>query len=379
MKFVRAAICVVLLLAAVAVAFGLASSREAPPKSEPSEQRMLVEVLTLEPTDARFLLASQGTVEPRIRTALSAEVAGPVVSISDQFVAGGVFSRGETLVTIDPTNYQAAVAEARATLTQREIEFAGVERLGEKGYRSETELAGAQAQLERAKAALVRAERDLQKTRVRLPYSGLVREKSVDIGQFVGIGAALGVVFATDTAEVRLPLTESDLRFLELPDSGVSGSGALEIELTGQYRGMTHVWPARVVRSEGIIDSATRVTFVVAQINDPYAFRDTSEHAPLPMGTFVTARIPGRLQTGVAQIPRGSLRGGDQVVLLDEENRVRIDSVNVIHTDDQSAWVEFESLAYTTLVTTAMEAPVNGQEVRVAGAKPVDAVRQPQE
>ena len=75
------------------------------------------------------------------------------------------------------------------------------------------EYASAAAALASAEAELVRARRNLERTEIRLPYDGIVRSKDADIGQFVSTGTRLGVTFATDIAEVRLPLTDRDLAF----------------------------------------------------------------------------------------------------------------------------------------------------------------------
>lgn len=365
-----------ILIGSVVIALGLTSLRKGPEEKPIVDKRLLVEVQDLESWPVKFRLESQGSVQPVIQTALSAEVAGPVIELSQQFVTGGVFKAGETLLRIDPTNYQAAVKQAEAVLKQREIEFAGIKRLGEKGYRSDVELATAKAALATAEAQLTRSRRDLDKTRIRLPYDGMVAEKSVDLGQFVTTGAALGRVFATGYAEVRLALTESDLRFLALPKPGNDVRGDVDgypVELSGQYRGQPAQWHARIVRTEGVVDAATRVTFVVAEIADPYALATDNDAPPLPVGTFVLAGISGIEMNNLIEIPRAALRGNDQVLLLDSENSLRVSEVQVVYTDADSAFVSADSLTEDRLVLTNIEAPVNGQAVRILGSADDDA------
>ena len=127
------------------------------------------------------------------------------------------------MLRIDPTNYEVAVHRAEATLKQRQIEYDGAEKLRSQGYRAESEYASAAAALAAAEADLVNARRNLERTRISLPYAGMVRSKEADLGQYVNPGTRLGVTFATDYAEVRLPLTDSDLGFIDLlfPDSRV--------------------------------------------------------------------------------------------------------------------------------------------------------------
>jgi len=102
----------------------------------------------------------------------------------------------------------------------------------------------------------------------------MVLSKDADIGQFVNRGTTLGVTFATDLAEVRLPLTDLDLAFVAMPDvAEITQTGIAEgppVKLTAVQKGRHVEWDARIVRSEGVVDERSRVTYAVAQIEDPY-------------------------------------------------------------------------------------------------------------
>ena len=347
----------------------LMQTREEPEKKEVERLAPLVEVLELTPTLVTFEIPSRGTVTPLIETQLSAEVSGQIVSVSDKFVAGGVFAAGETLARIDAVVYRAAVQRARALLEQRRIEFEGIEKLGAKGYRSETELAGAKAALETAKADLITAERNLDRTRIRAPFAGMVRARSVDIGQFVNVGTALGQVFGTDVAEVRLPLSEREQEFVRLPEASSLVDGAsmepVPVVLTGRYRGKPAEWAAKIVRTEGVVDSANRVTFAVARVNDPYALSDDAAgRAPLPMGTFTNAGISGISVGDVYKVPQQAVRGNDRLLMVDADSKLRVRTADIIRIDDDYAYVLAESVEENLLVLTALEAPLNGATVR---------------
>ena len=95
-----------------------------------------------------------------------------------------------------------------------------LKKLRNQGYRAEAELASAAAALATARAERVRANRNLERTYIRVPYEGIVRAKESDLGEFVNTGTRLGVVFATDFAEIRLPLTDLDLAYIDLPGRG---------------------------------------------------------------------------------------------------------------------------------------------------------------
>jgi RND family efflux transporter MFP subunit len=365
-----------IMAVAIAAAVLLARMKTEPEKKPVEDLATLVEVMPLETATADFAVASQGTVRPRTETTLSAEVSGGIVSVSPKLVAGGLFAPGDELLRIDPARYEAAVEQAEALLHQRQIEFDGAQKLQSKGYRAEAEFASAGAALAIAKASLVTARRDLEHTRIRLPYGGMVRSKDVDIGQFVTVGTKLALVFATDYAEVRLPLTDFDQAFVELPrisqrDSGVGPA----VLLTARYRGRKESWEARITRSEGVVDEQTRVTYAVARIDDPYRLRP--EHAggvPLPIGTFVTAHIDGTSVDNVMRIPREALRGRDELLFVDNDNRLRIRTVDVLRADAEYAWLSGGASPGDRIVLTKMDSPINGMRVRIADDSEADAL-----
>ena len=368
-KTKRVLLIVGIFVVAIGGAAGLSLMKPPPETRDLADLDPLVDVMPLEVTTASFSIASQGTVRPRTETTLSAEVSGAIVQISPKFIAGGVFAAGETLMRIDPTNYEVAVEQAEALLKQRQIEYDGAEKLKTQGYRAESEWASAAAALASAKAEIVRAHRNLQRTYIRLPYDGMVRSKDADLGQYVTPGTRLGVTFATDYAEVRLPLTDQDLAFIDLPQpSDIMSSGAAEgppVSLTAVQHGRTAQWSARIVRSEGVVDEKNRVTYAVARIEDPYRLRDAPTHATaLPMGTFVAANIEGLTVDGVIRVPRSALRGNGQLMFVDAENRLRIRSVDVLRADADYAYLRSGDMPGDRISVTAIESPINGMKVR---------------
>jgi RND family efflux transporter MFP subunit len=371
-KFKRIGLIVGILGAAVAVSVLLSKTRTEPPKKPAENLAMLVEVVELEPVDARFPVRSQGTLRPRTETIVSAEVSGAIVEISPKFVAGGVFDANETLMRIDPTNYEVAVSQAQALLRQRQIEYEGAKKLRSQGYRAESEFAAAGAALATAEADLVRAQRNLERTYIRLPYEGMVRSKEADLGQFVNPGTRLGVTFATDYAEVRLPLTDRDLAFVDLPYAAeitaTGESSGPEVVLSAEQRGRIAEWSAHIVRSEGVVDESSRVTYAVAKVDDPYAL--DSEHVPLPMGTFVTASIEGVAMQGLLRVPRHALHGSDQLLFVDSESQLRIRSVGIVRADADYAYISDGAEAGERVILTAMESPINGMPVRTTVDEP---------
>jgi RND family efflux transporter MFP subunit len=378
-KLKRYLLIAAILVSAVLLAVALSMTKPPPETKDTNNIAMLVEAQVLDVTTIEFAVTSQGTVLPRTETILSAEVSGAVVEVSPKFTAGGVFARDEVLMRIDPSNYEVAAEQAAAVVRQRQIEYDGALKLRNQGYRAEAELAAADAALATANAELVRARRNLERTRIRLPYEGMVRSKEADLGQFVNVGTRLGVTFATDLAEVRLPLTDADLAFVDLPDTreiaqtggSLSGPHAL---LTAVQRGQLQSWDSIVVRSEGVVDEKNRVTYAVAQIADPYArhARDTRA-VPLPVGTFVSARIAGVTADNVIRVPRLALRGADRLMFIDEESRLQLRTVDVLRTDADYAYLSGGAKSGERIIVTAIDAPINGMKVRTGDPADVES------
>jgi RND family efflux transporter MFP subunit len=356
-----------ILLAAVALSVVMVQMKPTPPRKERVELDPLVEVLVLESMTANFEVTSQGTVQPRTETVLSAEVSGTITSISPKFIEGGLFAAGEVLMRIDPTNYEVAVDQAEALVKQRQIEHDGASKLREQGYRAEAEYASAAAALASAEAELVRARRNLERTYIRLPYQGIVRTKETDLGQFVNPGTRLGVTFATDFAEVRLPLTDTDLAFVDLPVAGdLMSQGSADgpaVQLTATQKGRPISWPATIVRTEGVVDEKSRVTYAVARIKDPYALYHEAQ--VLPVGTFVKASIEGISATDIVRVPRSVVRGSNQLVFVDTEDKIRMRYVDIARSDANYVYIAEGVEPGERVVLTTLESPINGMAVRI--------------
>ena len=353
----------VLAIAGVAV---MSSMRSEPPRKERVDFDPLVEVIVLETMTANFEIQSQGSVRPRTETTLSAEVSGTIISVSPKFVSGGVFKADEVLMRIDPTNYLVELEQAEALIAQRQIEYDGAQKLKSQGYRAETEYASAVAALAAAKAERVRAKRNLERSYIRVPYEGIVRAKDTDIGEFVNTGTRLGVVFATDFAEIRLPLTDLDLAYVDLPDAmDVSESGSAKgpaVTLSALQKGRRVEWPARIVRTEGVVDEKSRVTYAVAQVEDPYRLH--SDGAPMPVGTFVSATIQGSVIENIIRVPRGVIRGTNELIFLDAEDKLAIRNVEVARTDSDYAYLTSGAEPGERIVVTVLESAISGMKVR---------------
>ena len=84
------------------------------------------------------------------------------------------------------------------------------------------------------------------------------------------------------------------------------------------------------------------------------------------LNRFVAAGITGATVLDVFRIPRTAVRGADQVLIVDDENRLEIRRVSIARTDNQYAYINGGVSAGERITTTAIEAPTNGMSVRTA-------------
>ncbi len=345
--------------------------------------------MTLSPIDTRISVQSQGTVEARTRTSLVSEVSGKVSEVSPTFVAGGFFRKGEVLLRLDDSNYRTAVSRSEAALatarsalaleqgqadvSQREWDRMSPEQQarisGKELYLRKPQVAEVESRLEAAEADLEEARRNLAKTSIVAPYDGLVSSKSTDIGQFVNAGSVLPETFAVDYAEVRLPIPETKLAFLDLPvtlRAEDDTSEGPEVELISSMGSREYRWHGHLTRTEGVLDIRTRVLYTVVQVKDPYGLYGTERAEPLRIGTYVNAAIAGQELKGVYVLPRHTLQAGDLVWVADQENRLRARQVTIITVNGDDAFVSEGFMPGDRVVITRMENPLNGMAVQTA-------------
>ena len=231
----------------------------------------------------------------------------------------------------------------------------------------EPQLEDARAAVAAAEASLDRAKRNLDRAELRAPYVGRVRRKNVDIGQFVTVGSSVATIYAVDYAEIRLPLPDEELAYLDLPLSyrGSQNRVGPPVTLRAQFAGRTHTWQGRIVRAEGEIDPVSRMVHVVAQVKDPYAPGRDLSRPPLAVGMYVEAEIAGRVATEVAVLPRAALSGPSQVLVVDEESRLRFRTVELLRSTTEAIVVRAGLEAGEMVSVSPLEAVTDGMKVRV--------------
>jgi RND family efflux transporter MFP subunit len=335
-----------IILAVAAVITGLLIFfKPAPNEVSPERPIANVEVVTVQPETIQLSVRSQGTLLPKTETDLSIEVSGRIIEVAENFRAGGYFEAGDVLLRIDPADYQAAVAARAADLAGAQLALAQEQALSEqaaadwaaigKGEPSDLtlrkpQLAQAEAIVASTEAALAQAKRDLDRTRITAPYSGRVLSKNVDFGQYIVANPAnpIARIYATDTAEIRLPITEREAGFL---DTKTKRQRLVRLRRTNAEDPST--WVARLARIEATIEPTSRLLYVVAEVNDPFKADPESGLPALRRGAFLDAEIEGKALQNAYSLPRYALRGSNTLYVLTTDNTLQTRTVNIVKSD----------------------------------------------
>ena len=345
------------VLVLIATGFGAVTLLATSPQLKPSQPEAIltsVRILEARPEQISMMVHSQGTVAPRTESDLVPEVSGKVIWMSPNLVSGGSFDAQEVLLRIDSRDYAAAAGRARSALERgraedehARFELQRLEQLESRQLTSRSQMENAlraaritQANLNDARLALEQAERDLARTELRIPFSGLVRSEQVDVGQFVTRGAPVATVYATDFVEVRLPIADEQLAYLNVPLSHrgeFEESTAPDVTLRALYAGAEFAWQGKIMRTEAEIDAKSRMVHAVARVDS--AASQVDGQPPLRVGQFVNADIQGRLAENITVLPRVALRNNDQVLIVDAEDRLQFRDVQLLRVYREKAYV----------------------------------------
>lgn len=375
-----------ILTLAVVAAAGIIMTRPMPEPVAIAPNIVAIRGIQMEAENIPLTIYAQGVVEPLTASELITQVNGRVAWVSPNFNAGGYFKQGEPLVKLESDDYEARVglAEAREVRALAEFEHATFElkrmrALVKDQLVSQAMLENAvretrltEAALKEAQINLDQAERDLDRTELRAPFDAIVRSKAVDLGEFVSMGKPLAQLFAADGFEVRLPVLDTQLAYLNLPSS-IEATAPLRsadlpsVRLTAQYAGAAASWDAQLVRSESEIDRRSRMVTLVARVSGTSSALSAN---PLPVGAFVNAEIEGITLENAFQLPRSALRQDNQVLVVDEESRLRFREVSIARYEQDRILIQSGLKDGDIVNISPIQAVVDGMEVSVTGTLP---------
>jgi RND family efflux transporter MFP subunit len=362
----------VILVTSIAVMMTFSSMKKPPEEKPEVDNTPIVAVSEISVAPMILEVSSYGKVTPKYETELIAQVNGEIVELSEIFVRGGFVKKDRLLARIDPSDYQAALIDAQASMATAK---AALEKELAQGQVAEREwkkitdtsptelslrkpqLAQELARVKAAQASVLRAERNLERTEIRAPYDAMIDSRNIGLGSFVGVGGKIGHVLATKIAQVRLPIADNQLAFLEN-----QGIGA-KVNLLGVFSGKRSKWQAKIVRSEGVVDNQSRMGYLVAELNDPYQLGDRdAKDVPLRFGSYVNAQVVGINIARATMVPRHLVNNG-KVAILDEESKLLYVAIDIVRQQGSDVIVANGLAQGDRLIVSALDYPVDGMKL----------------
>ena len=379
-KFLRMSAPVLVVLVGFLLVQGLIAAKPEPEKNDEAARPISLYVDEVKSEQVTLSIKTQGEVRPKTEIDLIPQVSGRIVMMSEQFNEGAEFLPDSLLMKIDDADYQLAAvrAEARVAAAQTALEREqATAKIKEEEWRDGrkdqdptpfalnlTQVAGAEANLRSAQADLRGARLDLERTEIRVPFHGRVRDRNVGIGQFVSAGTRMGRVFSIGTVEVRLPLTDSQLVELNLPMGFMADDVrvAPKVNFKATLGNRDYHWQGHIVRVDAAVNNETRLIYATAEVEDPYGLGAT-DGMPMAVGMFVNAEVEGVSSQPAFVMPRLALRNQDKVYVINSENRLEIRTVSVIATSKDRVLVSSGVESGDRVVTSTLPNAVDGMEV----------------
>lgn len=383
-----------------AVTSRLLAQAEGPARVATIQAGLAVRVALVEAGDFVPVAQGWGTVRPADTWTAVSEVNGTVIWRHPDLRSGRVIGAGETVLRIDPVEYQLAIAQAEADLAALHAEIAQIEAeelntrrvlaleearlaLSESDVARTRELmaqgtvaqargdeaeravlaarrqvvelqnalaliaprrARTEAQIARTVAALERARRDLAQTEIVTPFELRVTGDPVEEHRFVAAGQTLATGETLDRVEVlaQFPVAA----FQRVLAGHQEGADVLDAMRTPPIDAMQvsvapvdnpgQLWQGRVTRVEPALEARARTVQVVVEVADPISGARPPARIPLVTNMQVEVTLTGAAVAEVIAIPASALHGG-QVYLADDRDRLAMQPVVVAFRQGDSA------------------------------------------
>ncbi len=316
---------------------------------DPADPVPTVRVQTIKAETRHQDLVIRGQSEALRKVLVRAETAGKIAAIRAD--RGKSVKSGDIICELKVDERLAMLKQARAVMKQRELEFEASRQLKAKGFRSETALAGDQAQFEASKAEVERMDNELENTRLRAPFDGIVDARMADVGDYLAPGQPCALIIDQDPFLIIGQASEKDVGQIHIGDSGWAKL------VTGE-------------RVEGKIrfvsksaDQATRTFRVELEVaNRDGAIRDGVTSEMHITGLQVEAH---RISPAILALDE---KGTIGVRIVDDKKRVRFVPVKIVAESAEGVWVS--GLPKTAvIITVGQDYVTNGQAVKIVESR----------
>ena len=343
----------------------------------PKKQAAVVNIMEMQPGTFQSTVQAMGTVTPDRQVVVKSKVAGEVVSVSPDFVVGGLMKKGQALLNIEDIDYRIDVAKAASALdtavSDLEIERGSQQiareelkliRQADLGEVEETDLAlrkpqriQAEAAVQSARADLESAKLDLKRTRVTLPFNALVREKHVDAGALLPAQGDIATLVDVDRFQVEALVPPDKL-------SAITAGSASASRALVRSRYANQTWEGRVARFTGTVSANSRMAGVIILVEDPLGLSREQNSGQLLLDDYVDVAIMSRKLDQVFAVSRSHLRDNDTVWIYNNGS-LDIRTVAFAWKEDGTVYVSSGIRPGDRLITSDLPAPVQGMALQI--------------
>lgn len=377
---------ILLLVAAGGIATLLIVSKPEVEKEENEFPPLVVEVSEASLDEELRSSGFQGAVRAKTDIQLVAQVTGKVTEVSDKFIEGGQFAKGETILRIDDADYRVALKLAEASVAEASVELDIEKASAETNKREWQDLVGesldkanplrlnkpqvqrARARLDAAKAQLAQAKLDFDRTRISAPFDGRIMSKAAELGQFVARGSSIGRVFSTDSVEIRIPMSDTQISELGLSLGQIPNkTDMIEARVSTRFGESDYHWQGYLKSIDASVDSETRLLFGTIVVDQPFEVTSGSGF-PLAPGLYVDVELDAAEKVTGVSIPRTALRSGNTIYVV-EDGKIKFKRVSTLFTSPEVAVLRVDTdesiLPGEMVVTSPVPGAFNGMAVKV--------------
>ncbi|MBU2515482.1 efflux RND transporter periplasmic adaptor subunit [bacterium] len=418
------------ILIGVLIFFFFVKTKPEPPKKERVTNTRKVRVIKIEPMGVIPKTHGYGLIQPTNVWQAVAEVSGKIININPLLKKGQRVEKDTVLIDIDPTEYRLSVLEAEAnlrsieaqakqlndkelstkelhklelqTLKLKQKELTRQSKLVEDKFSSKSDYELAEtnyiaqkykvqslqntlnslasdyellkAQSEQAKIKLQSALLQLEYTKIKVPFTGLISTVNVERAQFIQKGQTVAEVENIDSVEIEAQVSNGlyvfrpgeseetrDIILLEnTPIGEAFGIQALVKPMTGKERA---VWQGKVMRFNASIDTKTRTPGIIIQVDDPFSVEADVLRRPLIKGMYCEIELFGRPFKDQIVVPRTAVHENNMVYVVDINNQLQFRTIEISFSQDSFTVIHSGLSRDDKVVITDVVPAVQGMSV----------------
>lgn len=326
-----------------------------------------VTVIRVKPETHQTNIQAFGEVVPEWKVAVKSKVDGKILTFSEAFRKGNTVKKGDTLLTVDQTDYRVQLADAMLGLKEAKTKLLVEQKEGKDALEAwkrsgiknmptselvlrKPYLEMAEANLAAARQRVKQAELLMKYTKIRAPFDALIVQRHVSRGGRLFAGDEVGVLYGMNTFVVALHIGKKEWAKLSSDWKGMA--------VTLIDEGLQHQWTGRLMREGRLFEADSRLRTLFVEIDNPL-----EQSPPLLPGNFVKAKIPGRSISGLLRVPDSARTRQGMVWYVDSGNVLKSVKAEPVFRDTGHFYFKIAGAGFMDIVVNPNNSFMNGLQV----------------